>query len=210
VILAQGVRAPTVFLLSPAFTGGKRGGIVFREEAAFDLAVTLRREGAPLGDVYAFISGLYFRGKLAYARAFANPPDGLPGALVIAPGRGLVPPETVVTIDDLRRIAAIPVEAGDPRYREPLEQQARIVNERAGPECRFVLLGSLATVKYIEPLLEVFDDRLLVPVDFAGRGDMSRGGLMLRCASSGVELEYAPARYAARRGKRPPKLPKLW
>jgi hypothetical protein len=199
----------TIFLLSPAFTGGKRGGIVFREEASFDLAVTLRRTGAPLGDVYAFISGLYFRGKLEYSHKFGNPPDGLPSALVITPGRGLVAPHTVVTIDELREIAAVPIEVDDPRYREPLEKHARWLDQVAGPECRFVLLGSLATVKYIEPLLEIFGERLLVPIDFAGRGDMSRGGLMLRCVQSSVELAYAPASLAARRGPRPPKLPGL-
>jgi hypothetical protein len=200
----------TIFLLSPAFTGGKRAQIVFRDEAAFDLAVALRRTGAPLGDVYAFISGLYFRGKLVYSRAFADPPLGLPSALVITPGRGLAPPDTVVTIEDLNQIASVPVEADDPRYREPLERHARQVDEASGPDCRFVLLGSLATVKYIEPLVEVFGDRLLVPVDFAGRGDMSRGGLMLRSARCGVELEYAPARLAARHGKRPPRLPRIY
>src|SRR6185503_15179829 len=80
-----------IYVLSPAHTGGKRGALLFRPGAAFDLAVRLRTEGAPLGEVYAFISELYFRGKLAYAEAFAAPPDGLPGALVITAGLGLVP-----------------------------------------------------------------------------------------------------------------------
>ena len=75
--------------------------------------------------------------------------------------------------------------------------------------CDFVLLGSVATEKYVEPLLKVFGDRLLFPSDFVGRGDMSRGGLMLRCARSGAELPYVPLLGAAVHGKRPPKLPKL-
>ena len=45
---------------------------------------------------------------------------------------------------------------------------------------QFVLLGSVATDKYVGPLLDVFGDRLYFPATFAGRGDMSRGGLLLR------------------------------
>jgi hypothetical protein len=201
--------AQTVFLLSPAHAGGLRAQLVLSERAKFDLAERLRREGAPLGDVFAFISGLYFRGKLAYARAFASPPPGMEGALVIAAGRGLVPAETAVTLEDLRSIAAVPVDASDARYREPLARDARLLAQRAGPACAIILLGSVATTKYVEPLLEIFGDRLLFPAEFAGRGDMSRGGLMLRCARSGAELEYVPVLGAALRGPRPPRLPRL-
>jgi len=69
-----------------------------------------------------------------------------------------------------------------------------------------VLLGSVASEKYTGPLLEVFGERLLFPTDFVGRGDMSRGGLMLRCARSGIELPYIPVRGALRHGARPPRL----
>ena len=72
-----------------------------------------------------------------------------------------------------------------------------------------MLLGSIATVKYLEPLVRTLGTRLLYPVAFAGRGDMSRGGLLLRAARSGVELEYEPLGEATRHGPRPPKLPKL-
>ena len=154
-----------IFLLSPAHAGGDRARLLLNGRAGFDLAVRLRREGAPLGEVFSFVSGLYFRGKLAYARAFAAPPDGLPGALVIAAGRGLVAPESPVSLDDLRAIAAVPVDASDPRYRLPLERDARTLAQAAGPDCAIVLLGSVATVKYIEPLLEAFGDRLLFPGD---------------------------------------------
>ena len=144
--------------------------MLFRPEAGFDLAVRLRGPGAPLGDAYAFISGLYFRGKLAYSLAFAAPPPDVPGALVIASGMGLVPPETVVTLDLLSRIASVPIDAADPRYREPLVRDSQALIERAGPCCDFVLLGSVATPKYLEPLVAVFGERLLFPEEFAGRG----------------------------------------
>jgi hypothetical protein len=72
-----------------------------------------------------------------------------------------------------------------------------------------VLLGSIASPKYVDVLLDVFGDRLHFPLDFVGRGDMSRGGLLLRQATAGVELEYGPVRGAVRRGTRPPKLPPL-
>jgi hypothetical protein len=198
-----------IFLLSPASPAGRRAAMLTRPEATFDLAVRLRNHGAPLGEAFAFISGLYFRGKLAYTQAFAAPPPGLPGAFVIASGLGLVPPETIVTLDNLRQIASIPIDADDPRYREPLERACRTVAERAGPDCDFVLLGSVATVKYLTPMFAVFGDRLLFPEEFAGRGDMSRGGLMLRCASAGQELSYQPLGSLTRHGKRPPRLPKL-
>jgi hypothetical protein len=198
-----------VFLLSPASPGGRRAAMLTRPGAAFDLAVRLRNEGAPLGEVFAFISGLYFRGKLAYTQAFAAPPRGVPGAFVVTSGLGLVPPETIVTLESLRQIASIPIDADDPRYREPLERACRTVAERAGPDCDFVLLGSVATAKYLTPMFAVFGDRLLFPEEFAGRGDMSRGGLMLRCASAGQELSYQPLGSLTRHGKRPPRLPKL-
>jgi hypothetical protein len=198
-----------IFLLSPANAGGDRAKMLFRPGANFDLAVRLRSGGASLGETFAFISGLYFRGKLAYATAFAAPPEGVPGALVITSSYGLVPPETVVTLDQLERIAAVPIDAADARYREPLERSCRTLDEIAGPDCDFVLLGSVATLKYLEPMFGVFGDRVLYPVDFAGRGDMSRGGLLLRCARSGVELTYAPIGNVTRHGPRPPRLPKL-
>jgi len=182
--------------------------MVLREQAGFDLAVKLRTEGAPIGDVFSFVSGLYFRGKMAYARAFAAPPPGVPGSVIITQGAGLVPPETIVTLDQLRAIAAVPIDAADPRYREPLERDAALICEAAGRDCQFVLLGSIATGKYADPLLRVFGDRLLFPAEFVGRGDMSRGGLMLRCARARMELNYVPLSGATRHGPRPPKLPK--
>lgn len=183
--------------------------MVLNERATFPLAEQLRAGGAPLGDVFQFISGLYFRGKLAYARAFAAPPSGVPAAVVITSGFGLIPPDTLVTIDTLRAIAGVPIDAAEERYRAPLERDARLLDAAAGPGCDIVLLGSVATEKYVQPLLEVFGTRLLFPSDFVGRGDMSRGGLMLRCARAGIELPYEPVQGAVLRGKRPPKLPKL-
>ena len=206
------VRAPSrqqIFLLSPAHAGGARAKLLLRAEAKFDLAVRLRGEGIPLGEAFAFMSGLYFRGKLAYSRAFAAPPEGVPGAFVIAPGSGLVPPETVLTMEELRYMATIPVDAADVRYRAPLEQACRTLDQIAGPDCDFVLLGSVATLKYLEPMFGVFGHRLLFPEEFAGRGDMSRGGLMLRCSRDGVPLTHVPLGNLTRHGARPPKLPKI-
>jgi hypothetical protein len=183
--------------------------MVMNEQAEFDLAVRLRQEGAALGDVFAFFSGLYFRGKFAYSTAFAAPPPGSPASLVITAGRGLLPPETLISFEDLRAIAAVPIDLSHPPYRDPLERDALRLNQTLPPACEVVLLGSIATSKYIEPLMEIFGPRLVFPSAFVGRGDMSRGGLMLRCARDRVELEYIPVCTAVRRGRRPPKLPKL-
>jgi hypothetical protein len=182
---------------------------LLRPGADFELAARLRSQGVPLGEAFAFISGLYFRGKLAYARAFAAPPRGIAGSYVITSGCGLVPPETVVTLDRLLEIASVPIDAVETRYREPLERSCRILQETAGAECEFVLLGSVATAKYLEPMAAIFGERLLFPPEFIGRGDLSRGGLMLRCAQAGEQLAYAPTGIITHHGKRPPKLPKL-
>jgi hypothetical protein len=198
-----------IFLLSPANAGGLRAQLMLNDRAQFDLAVRLRGDGVALGEVFAFISGLYFRGKLTYAQAFAAPPPGLPGTLVITAGLGLLAPDTAVTIDHLRQIASVPVDAADERYRKPLARDARTLADYAGSSCAVVLLGSIATAKYVEPLLEVFGDRLLFPAEFVGRGDMSRGGLMLRSARSGSELTYVPVAGAIRHGPRPARLPRI-
>jgi hypothetical protein len=183
------------FLLSPARANGQRMGYLLREKPGFELARRFQREGAPLGELFAFASGLYFRGKLAYARAFGR-------GLVIAPGRGLIDPETRISVDELRAMGEVPVDLADPRYREPFIRDIHTL------EGEVVLLGSIATGKYADALLDALGERLLFPPEFVGRGDMSRGGLLLRAVKANAELAYAPLRGAVRNGKRPPKLPK--
>jgi hypothetical protein len=201
-----------IFLLSPANLGGTRAKQVMSDAAKFALAQRLRTvEGAALGDVFSFVSGLYFRGKLAYARRFSTPPDpsdpvAAGGVLVITPNAGLRAADVFVTLESLRQFATQPIDHANVRYRRPLEHSARAVLEAVGPDCDVVLLGSIASGKYVEVLLPIFGERLLFPVSFVGRGDMSRGGLMLRCVDSGLELDYVPIAGAVRQGKRPPRL----
>ena len=191
---------PRVFLLSPANCGGERAQLLFSPRARFDLARRLMTaEGATLGEVFSFLSGLYFRGKLAYAERF-----GLP--LVITTNAGLRPADDRVTIETLRRAARVDIKARNPRYRRPLLASARAVAEHLGPDSAVTLLGSIASDKYVEALLSVFGERLTFPVDFVGRGDMSRGGLLLRCVRADQELTYVPVSGAVRHGPRPPKL----
>jgi hypothetical protein len=183
--------------------------MLLRDAAQFELAVRLREGTASLGEVFAFVSGLYFRGKLAYSHAFAAPPDGMPGSLVITAGGGLVPPDTRISLEQLRAIASVPIDAADARYREPLERDARVLESAIPKGCPVVLLGSIATMKYLSPLLAIFSERLLFPSDFVGRSDMSRGGLMLRAARSGNELAYASVAGATLHGPRPPRLERM-
>jgi hypothetical protein len=198
-----------VFLLSPANASGERMRILLRPAAQFDLARRLRAGQATLGEAFEFTSGLYFRGKLLYGRTFARAPQGVPGVLVIAPGAGLVPAEAPVDAAQLIRLGKVPVDAADRRFRVPLEDAARLVLHALPPEAEVVLLGSIASAKYVDPLLGIFGERLLFPPLFVGRGDMSRGGLLLRSARSGEELAYAPVQGAVRHGPRPPRLPRL-
>jgi len=195
-----------IFLLSPANLSGIRAGYLFRDNATSDLASRLRTEGATLGELFSFVSGLYFRGKLAYARAFCAPPRDLPGSLVITAGAGLLSPEETITLGRVQEWLTTDIAAGHERYRAPLDRDCRSLFEQLGGQGDVVLLGSIATSKYVAPLLQVFGERLLFPEQFVGRGDMSRGGLMLRAVQAQQELAYIPVLNATRRGHRPPKL----
>jgi hypothetical protein len=196
-----------VFPLSPASPAGKRCRQLLDARADFELALRLRRDGAPLGEVFSFVSSLYFRGKLTYARRFATPPAGCPGVLVITSSRGLVDPDTPVTARDVRGFGRVAIDAGERRYAAPLRSHAQDLRARLPRGAEIVLLGSIATPKYVDPLLEGFGRALVFPADFVGRGDMSRGGLLLRAAKAGVELAYQPVDGAERHGPRAARLP---
>jgi hypothetical protein len=198
-------RPVTVFVLSPARCGGERAAMLAASRSS-ELGQKLHARTAALGDVFAWLSALYFRGKLTYARRFADASGSVPGTLVMAPGMGLRPPEACISSDELRAMGEVDVESD--AFVEPLRRDARQLGELCGPGARVVLLGSIATGKYVDPLLEVFRERLVFPETFVGRGDMSRGGLLLRAARSGLELSYRPIAGAVRNGKRPPKLPR--
>jgi hypothetical protein len=194
-----------MFLLSPAYCGGRRATYLLREGSQLPLAQRLAQGTLTLGEAFAFMSGLYFRGKLAYARHFG--PDRV---FVITPTRGLQAPEIPITAKVLREFATVDVLADDVRYRRPLNRDLARLARELSADARVVLLGSIATGKYVEALTSALGTKLHYPTAFIGRGDMSRGGLMLRCVSDQVELDYAPLTPdAVRHGSRPPKLPPL-
>jgi hypothetical protein len=195
-----------IFVLSPANVSGIRSKMLFNPHAQFDLALRIRRSGASLGEVYSFVSGLYFRGKLRYAETFGNPPRGVSPVHIITPAAGLVLPSALVTLADLENISAAPIDPSNRQYRESLDRDALLLRKLIEPSTDVVLLGSVATPKYVEPLLEIFGERLLFPIEFVGRGNMSRGSLLLRRSSEGHALEYAPVARVVRHGKRPAKL----
>jgi hypothetical protein len=187
-----------IFLLSPANCAGKRAGFLLGKNGRSDLALRLRSDaGATIGEVFSFMSGLYFRGKLKYAVAFAQAPADCPGVQVIVPGLGLRPPGTPIDLGGLRAIARVRVDPDNWRFTKPLRRDAAHLAEQLAATDAAVLLGSIATRKYLEPLLEVLGPRLRFPQEFVGRGDMSRGSLMLHCAAAGRELAYAQAAEAA-------------
>lgn len=200
---------PRIFLLSPASCHGERAKLLFNERARFALATAVREPtGATLGEVFSFLSGLYFRGKLHYATAFARPPRAMPGVLVITASEGLRPPQSRVTLGVLRAYADVPIDVDEPRYAEPLRRDVEVLASLLAPhpETEIVLLGSVASDKYADVLTPLLGDRLVFPADFVGRGDMSRGGLLLRCTREQRELGYVPLAGAVRRGQRPPRL----
>jgi hypothetical protein len=207
--MAPRLAAPfRVFVLSPADSTGRRAQMLQRPGSPSDLAQRLQTsDGAPLGDVFSFVSSLYFRGKLAYARAFERPPAGICGIHVITPCDGLRPPEAPFLAADFERYARVPIDVDEPRYREPLLRDARALSVPRDTE--IVLLGSVASGKYVELLAPLFGERLVFPADFVGRGDMSRGGLLLRCVAERRELAYRPVLGGPRHGVRPARLEPL-
>lgn len=168
--------------------------MIFRFGAKSDLARQLRSpEGAPLGEVFTFISALYFRGKLAYARAFARPPSKETGIWIITPSAGLLPHDARIGISRLREFSRVPIRLRNKLYRYSLLRAVKNLANGIGGDCEVILLGSIATGKYLEILVPVFADRLRVPAEFIGRGDMSRGALLLRSVRQNRELDYLSA-----------------
>ena len=200
----------TVFILSPARVDGERAKLLLNPAARFPFATALREPpGLAIGDVFSFLSSLYFRGKLAYARRFASRLRRVPPILVITTDRGLVTPQTPITRDDLVAFSRVDIAAADERYVAPLRRDVERLADTAAHSTKVVLLGSIATGKYVDILSSAFGRRLLFPAAFVGRGDMSRGGMLLRHAREGRPLDYVPIEGAVRRGSRPPKLAPL-
>jgi hypothetical protein len=192
--------------LSPASCRGRRAAQLLSPRAKSLLAEQLRSScGAPLGDVFTFFSSLYFRGKLTYARRFAAPHD----IHIITPISGLQSPDMQITHAEILEFARGDIDLANASYRTPLEQSAAALRRGIGTARDVVLLGSIASPKYVGVLGEIFGERLRFPIEFVGRGDMSRGGLLLRKANEGVELDYVAVAGAIRHGARPPRLPKL-
>jgi hypothetical protein len=193
----------TIFLLSPAFCGGRRAQILLNPKSPAVTSQALREGRLTLGGAFAFMSGLYFRGKLAYAERYGR-------AFVITPTRGLQPPTLPFTLAMLREFAVGDVSLDNARYRRALERDVMTIAKSMSQDAQVVLLGSVASGKYVDILLPILGDRLRYPIAFVGRGDMSRGGLLLRSAAGGEELQYGPLSAGVRpRGPRPPKLDPL-
>lgn len=179
-----------VFVLSPANCNGLRARWVTKKNSRSELAIRLRSSGVPLGEVFTYLSALYFRGKLAYARAFSEPPSGCPGILIITPTAGLVAHDTLIQLPRLRGFGRVPIHAKNRTYRAALRRSARKLASDMGADCDLVLLGSIASGKYLDILGPIFGSRLRIPSEFVGLGDMSRGGLLLRCVREKRQLNY--------------------
>ena len=182
-----------IFLLSPANTSGVRAKQLTSPRADSEAARLYRsQEGVPIAMAFAFMSSLYFRGKIGYALHFARPSlaVGGDGVYVITPGFGLVPPDWRLTPERMRVMSRTPVDASKRNYRKPLERDAVSLAGSLEDDAQVILLGSVASGKYVDILWPIFQKRLRFPAPFAGLGDMSRGGLMLRAVRADRELDY--------------------
>src|SRR5260221_11313593 len=116
-----------IFLLSPAYLGGIRAKRLISPRAEFVAAQMYRSEGGvPIAMAFAFMSALYFRGKIAYALHFAQPGN----VFVIAPGVGLVPPAWPMNEERMKAMSRAPVDARKRRDRKPLRRDALHLPER--------------------------------------------------------------------------------
>jgi hypothetical protein len=192
-----------IFLLSPAKVGGARAKLLLNPIAPFALAREFRERGLSLAEIFTFASGLYFRGKITYARRFAGKKDVI---RVITSNAGLLDPVTRFNSDGLRAFGDVEIHEDNPGYHLPLRRDAVALANQLAPKGAVILLGSIATAKYRDILLEAFGPRLLFPGDFVGRGDMSRGGLLLRAAREGAELPYIKVEGAIFKGRRAPRI----
>jgi len=204
-----------LFLLSPANLSGTRAAQLMSPRAQFSAAVQYRsEEGVEIGEAFAFMSSLYFRGKIAYARRFAVPSPiiGGDGIFVITSGYGLVPPQWRITEERMKRMRKIDVDVSTRNYVKPLRDHAQLLARalESEPDAHVVLLGSVATGKYVDVLRPILGDRLRFPALFAGLGDMSRGGLMLRAAREGRELQYTTLDAPRHRTGGTGKMPEVW
>ena len=198
---------PTIFLLSPANTSGIRAKQFTSPNARFEAARMYQSpEGVPIAMAFAFMSSLYFRGKIGYAMHFAAES----GVYIIAPGFGLVPPDWRLTPERMKVMSRTPVDIAKRNYRQPLERDARSLAANLAADAQIVLLGSVASGKYVDILWPVFQHRLRFPTAFAGLGDMSRGGLMLRAVRANRELEYCTLDAPRHRTTGDGKIPKGW
>lgn len=202
----RAARLRRVFLLSPAKINGLRARLLLNPQAPFALARQFHREGLPLADIFAFASGLYFRGKITYARHFAGQRDLV---RVITTNAGLLDPMTHVTPAELRAFGDVEIHEDNPAYHGPLRRDAAALARQLARDGRAILLGSIATAKYRDVLLEAFGERLWFPSDFVGRGDMSRGGLLLRATRANTELPYLGVRGAVLKGRRAPRIAEM-
>lgn len=165
------------------------------------LARRLRAGSASLGEVFSFLSGLYFRGKLEYALTFARSVNGETREVhIITMIDGLVSPDTLISATDLDRYADYQGSAPAPTSR--LEATARALRDRVGQDAEVVLLGSVGTGKYTDVLTPIFGRRLLFPRDVLHAGQLARGAIFLQRARERQELEYVPVADIVRTGGR--------
>ncbi len=174
--------------------------MLMNPNARFELAQRFREGGASLGEVFAFLSGLYFRGKLTYALRFTATAAKDNSPLIITAGKGLMPCDTLITPQTMQEFSGVDISVQNDLYLRPLNRDLAKLKKKLAKKAQVVLLGSVATDKYVAPLLQHFGSQLYFPEEFKGRGDMSRGAMLLRAVIAQKELEYQALRTGVQKG----------
>ena len=200
---------PRIFLLSPASTDGLRAQQLTSPRAGFGAAERYRSpEGVTIEEAFTFMSSLYFRGKIGYARHFAAPPPELAlGSRTTAswsslPASGWCRRACRITPEEMKKLRRTPVDLKSRAYCAPMKKHVEQLRDLA-PDGLGGAPGQRRDRQVRGPAAAGPRDRLLFPRDFAGAGDMKRGGMMLRAVREDRELSLRHPRRA------PPPRPRL-
>jgi hypothetical protein len=103
-------------------------------------------------------------------------------------------------VSELRDMACVPIDVDEPRYRGPMERDAQRLADAIGAQGEVVLLGSIATPKYVDVLRAILGPRLRFPrgIRWARGHEPRRADAAARASARGADLHPDRRRDATR------------